>query len=153
MNNEYEIQKLMNQYARYLDQAEFEKFGQLLGHARYIHPGNPDEVIFDKDPQGIAEFMRGHTKLQDDGTPGTLILVTNHIIDIDESGLTATGFCYNSLYHSNPGVSVDPMAIAHYEDKFEKADGKWRFSERRIVPRLMADLSGLAEEHALPPEG
>lgn len=55
--------------------------------------------------------------------------VHNHVIDLD--GDRATGFCQLELRTVEEGEAY--TAAGHYEDRFERVDGAWKFAARKLV--------------------
>jgi ketosteroid isomerase-like protein len=55
--------------------------------------------------------------------------VHNHVVELD--GDHATGFCSLELRTVEDGVAV--TAAGHYEDRFERVDGVWKFACRKLV--------------------
>ena len=55
--------------------------------------------------------------------------VHNHVIELD--GDRATGFCSLELRSVENGEAM--TAAGHYEDRFEREDGVWKFAHRKLV--------------------
>ena len=55
--------------------------------------------------------------------------VHNHVVELD--GDHATGFCSLELRMVENGEAV--TAAGHYEDRFEREHGLWKFAHRKLV--------------------
>jgi ketosteroid isomerase-like protein len=55
--------------------------------------------------------------------------VHNHVVDLD--GDQATSFCSLELRMVENGEAV--TAAGHYEDRFQRVDGVWKFAHRKLV--------------------
>jgi len=55
--------------------------------------------------------------------------VHNHVIELD--GDRATGFCSLELRTVENGEAI--TGAGHYEDAFERVDGDWKFSHRKLI--------------------
>ncbi len=55
--------------------------------------------------------------------------VHNHVVELD--GDRATGFCSLELRMVENGEAV--TAAGHYEDRFERENGLWKFAHRKLV--------------------
>jgi len=63
--------------------------------------------------------------------------VHNHIIEID--GDHARGTCTLELRGVSDGTSQ--IGAGHYEDEFQRLDGRWKFSHRNLILYHMVPLS------------
>ncbi len=62
--------------------------------------------------------------------------VHNHIIEVD--GDTATGICYLDLRSVRDGKSM--MGAGHYNDRYVRIDGEWKFQSRSLTLRHFVPL-------------
>ena len=58
---------------------------------------------------------------------------------LDDANNTATAACTFTVVQAIEG-SIQPVLAGRYDDRFERADGKWRFAERVVDPDLVGDL-------------
>ena len=102
--------------------------------------------------------MAGHEGLQDNGalllswqrmirlypcgTPRTKHLITNPIIETDGDVATCRS-CYTVL-QSTESFPLQIIASGRYHDRFERAEGKWRFIYRDYT---LLDLQGDLSRH------
>ena len=143
----YEIQKLLYRYCYHLDRGDFENMAALFHAATLITPGGG---TVERDPAAIVAMYREYTRIYPEtGTPRTRHMVANPIIDLDDSGTSATCHSYIVVFQATDVLSLQPVIAGHNLDRFEKVDGKWRYAEREIVSELFGDLS----QHMLQPFG
>ena len=78
-------------------------------------------------------------------------MVSNIIIEVDESGGTATSRSYNTTLQQVPGHSIEIIATARYFDSFELSGNAWRFSRRVIrhasIDGVHRDFTGDMSRH------
>ncbi|MGO8860091.1 MAG: nuclear transport factor 2 family protein [Acidimicrobiales bacterium] len=140
-----EITALVNSYALLLDGGDMDAVTALFSHSawRSERAGSPggERVL-----HGSEEVrpIYAQIKIYDDGTPRTKHLLTNLTIDLKPGAGTATSHCYwTVLQNLEQGGPIDIILSGQYVDKFEKAQGTWRFAERFIK----VDLNGDASAH------
>ncbi len=82
-----------------------------------------------------------------DGIPSTKHVISNVTVDLDGTS-TAAARSYFTVLQARPDLPLQPIIAGRYHDRFERADGTWRFTDRQIIPDLLGDLS-----HHLRPVG
>jgi hypothetical protein len=152
-----QIRNLIHRYSEAVDLGRFEVLDELFADAtvRMVtgsgEPGAPIEG------RTISRTFGAGIILYPDGTPRNRHLVTNTIIDVDESAGRATARSYNTTLQQVPGRDIEIIATARYEDTFLLAGGRWRFSERVIrhssLDGVHRDFIGDMSRHtrSLPP--
>jgi hypothetical protein len=132
------VSRLIFQYADRLDRGDYEGVADLLAHAEVSSRGS---VLRGREAV-LAMYERSTRRHPGDGTPLTQHVTTNLMIDVDEAGRTASCQSYFTVLQAVPGaLALQPIVAGRYEDKFEQANGEWRFSARAIEVRLVGDLS------------
>jgi hypothetical protein len=92
----------------------------------------------------VAALFESTTRRYDDGTPRTAHVITNPIVEIaDDRAEVRSRFTV--LQQKPGGGTLEPIIGGAYLDRFERVDGRWRFSSRAMEPRLFGDLG----EHLL----
>ena len=143
-----EITKLLYQYADYIDSGELESVAAMFAHARIIGvTADCGESVVEGQDSVLAMYQNFTRIYADSGTPHTLHVTTNVIVDIDESGSSASSKSYAVVFQAVDGLPLQPIIGVRYFDAFAKSDNQWRFSERKIVSTLIGDLS----QHLLTP--
>ncbi|MFF7992179.1 nuclear transport factor 2 family protein [Kitasatospora xanthocidica] len=82
-------------------------------------------------------MFRDTVILYADGTPRTQHVVTNVAVETDEQAGTATALSYVAVLQSLPGLTLQFIAVGRYE----RRDGQWRFTERRVRITVIGDVS------------
>jgi hypothetical protein len=131
------IRNLLGEYCERIDAGDLPGVGELFAHG----------VLADADGRelaagagAVAAFYEAGTLLHD-GSPRTKHLVTNVVLEIDETaGRAAARSSYLVLQQVGDGA-LQPIITGRYHDTFEMAEGGWRFAERRFLVDLVGDLS------------
>ncbi len=129
------ITALVMSYADRIDGGDLDGVAALFEHATWR--GDATGQVL----HGAAEARRvyDHVVLYD-GIPRTKHVITNLVIDIDDGGTTASARCsFTVLQGVMPGEPIQVILCGRYLDRFEKADGGWRFTDRRFAPDLIGD--------------
>ena len=133
-----EIENLLYIYAERIDLVDLEGGADLFSDAVITAPGA------EPGPAGreaaLAIYAKS-TRLYENGTPNTKHVTTNAIIEVDEEAGVATSRAYFTVFQALPDFPLQPIIAGRYHDRFERVDGHWRFSERKMIPELMGDLS------------
>jgi 3-phenylpropionate/cinnamic acid dioxygenase small subunit len=132
-----QIRALIHRYAELLDAGDLAAVGRLFDHARYGSGDGPLGL----DGPGVARMQQEIIILYEDGTPRTKHVTSNVTIEVDEEAGRARSRAYYTVFQQAPGHALEPIVAGRYHDRFERADGAWRFSERRIFVDLVGDLS------------
>ncbi len=135
-----EILNLIHLYAERMDLGDFDGAAALFEHAQII-VGDDGESL---DSGDILEVWRGLVILYDDGTPRTKHVTTNPILEVDEERGVAQCRSYYTVFQQTATLSLQAIVAGRYHDRFERVDGKWRFSERDY---RMMDLMGDVSHH------
>lgn len=130
------IENLIITYTHLVDAGDFVGLGALLADATFIGSDAPVSG-----PGAIETMFRGTVILYGDGTPRTKHLASNIIIDLDDDGESATARSYVTVLQAPPGLTLQTIAAGRYHDRFERRDGRWRFTERRVHIDLVGDLT------------
>jgi ketosteroid isomerase-like protein len=131
------ITALVYRYAELIDAGDLDGVAALFEHATW-GAGTRTERL-----QGAEAVRRGYggVILYDDGTPHTKHVITNLVVDVDGSSTQAVARSYFTVLQATDEIPLQPIIAGRYEDRFDKVDGTWRFSERIIHPDLHGDLS------------
>lgn len=137
-----QIQHLVAEYSERVDSGDLDGVADLLAAAGFGTATGP--LVTGR--ENILGLYRQTVRIYDDGTPRTRHLVTNLVVDVDESGSSATARSYWTVMQAPPGKSIEPILCGRYRDRFTFDGARWSFSERRIVTDLVGDAGG----HLLP---
>jgi hypothetical protein len=137
MSDLTEISALIHSYAILLDQSDMDAVSALFEHATWrSEPG--DTVL-----RGSAEVRPVYEQLKvPEGGPRTKHLLANLTVEVEPDASTASAHCYwTVLQNVCAGEPITMIFSGQYTDKFDKVDGKWRFTDRLITTDLTGDLS------------
>jgi hypothetical protein len=134
------IPNLLYAYAMRFDDGDFEGAAALFDKGGVVAGGRS---IAGR--ANILAMWRQWVKTYD-GKPLTRHITTNPIIDLDESGTTATCQSQWTVIQAAPGFPLQIVASGRYRDSFAcDADG-WHFTCREYV---QTDLVGDSSAHTL----
>jgi hypothetical protein len=135
------INKLINRYAQYADNGDFESLAAHYARCKLIFP-NGD--VFDVAARGPTAYLDWYNRLirvyPERRTPKTRRMVGTIIID-DDGPNRATSQCCIICFQATDKLPLQPIAAATLYDRFEKTDGAWWLVERREDLELVGDLS------------
>ncbi|MFJ7495116.1 nuclear transport factor 2 family protein [Streptomyces sp. NPDC097727] len=131
------ITNLIAEYAELVDTGDLAGVGELFEDALFIGSGAP---VPGRDG-GVEKMLRDSVILYEDGTPRTHHVTTNIAVDVDEETGTATARSYVTVFQALPDFPLQPVAAGRYSDRFERRDGRWRFTERRVRIQMVGDVS------------
>jgi hypothetical protein len=77
------------------------------------------------------------------GPKGTKHLVTNVIVEVDESGDSASARSGFTVLQATGAMPLQPIIAGRYHDGFRRIDDAWRFVSRRYIVDLFGDAAGL----------
>lgn len=137
-----EIKNLLYQYADHLDSGDLQSVAAMFTHSKMIGVATDGSESTTEGAEAVLATYQTFTRIYaDNGTPHTKHMTSNVIVEVDESGLRASSKAYAVVFQSVDDFPIQPIIGVRYYDKFEKVDGRWRFSERKIVSDLFGDLS------------
>ncbi len=144
------IKNLIYQYAHHIDNGDLDSVAAMFAQGKVVAV---DEEGMGTDIVGSAAILalyRSFTRIYDDtGTPHTMHMTSNVVVDVAPGALTASAGSYAMVFQALPDFPLQPIIGVHYYDQFARVDGNWHFSERRIDTRLAGNLS----RHLLKPAG
>jgi SnoaL-like domain len=90
----------------------------------------------------VRALYEATTMRYEDGTPRTKHVTTNVVVEIDDAGEEATARSYFTVLQAVPGhLALQPIVAGRYRDRFERAEGRWRFTGRHMLVDLVGDVS------------
>lgn len=130
------IENLLATYAELVDDGDFAGLGTLLASATFTGSGAP---VSGSD--AIEKLFHDTVILYEDGTPRTQHVLSNCAIEVDEQAGTAVSRSYVTVLQALPDLPMQPIAGGRYHDRFERREGQWFFLERRVLIKLVGDVS------------
>lgn len=137
-----EIEALIQRYAQLIDDGDFAGLGHLFSHGRIVLE---DGTVLAEGSHAVTRLYETTTRLHDDGTPRTLHLTTNVVVEVDPDGHHARARSYFTVLQQTATVPLQPIAAGRYRDRFElptEEEGarQWRFRERMLLPLFFGDV-------------
>jgi 3-phenylpropionate/cinnamic acid dioxygenase small subunit len=139
VNDAVAIANLVARYAELVDAGDLAGVGALFAHATY-RAAVGDQVFTSTGADEVTRTMTSMVRTYD-GVPATRHVMSNLIIDVDEADGQATCRSTYTVLQAAPGQVLQPILTGRYQDRFERADGSWRFTDRLIHADLIGDLS------------
>lgn len=133
------IENLLFSYAERMDAGDFTGVGELFAKGRILGPTG--DVLGTGQDEVKAIYERS-TRLYEDGSPMTQHLTTNVIFDFGSDGQMASTRSRFTVMQALPDFPLQCIITGNYEDRFDHDESEgWAFTERRMKPKLMGDLS------------
>jgi len=130
------VENLIARYAELVDDGDFAGLGALLADATFTGSGEP---VRGRD--AVEKMFRDTLIVYADGTPRTQHVTTNVAVEVDEQAGTAVARSYVTVLQALPDFPLQPVAAGRYHERFERRDGQWHFTERRVRITLVGDVS------------
>ena len=132
------ITNLLYRYAELMDGGDLDGAAALFHHARIRTRGS--EALIDW--QQLRAIWASHVIIYPCGTPRTRHVVSNPIIELDDSGARASVRSCYTVYQAAPDFPLQIIAGGRYHDEMERVEGVWRFCFRDYsLLDLIGDLS------------
>ena len=138
-DSQSEIESLIHLYAERIDRGDFEGVADLFADAVIRAPGRAAGARGREAVQALYESTT--RRYPDDGTPHTQHVTSNVRVEVDEAADRASARSCFTVLQALPDLPLQPIIAGRYHDQFERVDGRWRFSERLMLPDLYGDLS------------
>lgn len=137
-----EIKNLIYRYAHDIDNGDLDAVAAMFADGKIVAV---DEEGMGTDIVGAAAVLalyRSFTRIYEDNhTPHTLHMTSNVVVDVAQGAETATAKSYAMVFQALADFPLKPIIGVRYYDQFIRAEGTWRFCERRIDTHLTGDLS------------
>jgi len=131
-----EVRNLLGEYCERIDAGDFVGVGALFEHGALADDSGRELA---RGAEAVAAFYAAGTLLHD-GSPRTKHLVTNTVLDVDDTERRATARSSYLVLQQVGSGPLQPIITGRYHDSFERRDGAWRFVERRFFVDLVGDL-------------
>jgi hypothetical protein len=137
-----EIRNLIYQYADYIDRGDLHSVAEMFREGRIVAAAGDGGESEIKGEEAIYGMYSAFTRIYaDDGTPHTMHMTTNVIVDVDADGQGASARSYAVVMQAVDDFPLQPIIGVRYYDRFAKSGEQWRFSQRKIETLLAGDLS------------
>jgi hypothetical protein len=132
MSDVEQIRDLMFRYAELFDTGQFDEFAALFEHGRW-HKAEPGAAA-------ARRWIDDNVQLYG-GRPHTKHVTTNVVVDVDEEAGTATASAYVTIFQAVSDFPLQPIFSGRYQDRLTRLDGRWWWTERRVIGDLYGDIS------------
>lgn len=136
MSDRDEIVDLIHEYARRIDDGDFDGVGALFADGAVC---GPDGAPIAEGAEAVAALYAATTRRFDDGTPHSHHVTTNVSVTVD--GDTATARSYFTVFQATDGIPLQPIVAGRYADTFARGGDGWSFRRRVMDLRLVGDVS------------
>lgn len=144
MSPETRITNLLYHYAELMDAGQLEAVAALFDHADVrLGDGN---IVHGAAP--MLEQWRAFVRIHPCGTPRTKHLITNAIVEVDDTAGTASCRSYYTVLQQTDALPLQAICAGRYHDTFIRQDGAWRFATRDYS---LFDMAGDLSQHLLLP--
>lgn len=137
MSEHRAIERLLYRYADLIDAGDFAGVGQLFARGKIIAAGG----VAMQGAAAVQEMYESFTRRYDCGTPRTQHLMGNVCIDIDADGQGAAATLRFTVFQALEDFPLQAIIAGRYQDRFARDAEGWYFTERRMQPELVGDLS------------
>ena len=135
MNSSHQIEHLLLEYARRIDNGDFVGIGELFSRGKII----VDDSTHIEGPDAVSSMYTNTTRRYEDGTPRTHHVTTN--IEIHIIGSSAESSSYFTVFQGMKDFPLQAIITGQYFDSFHLFDDRWWFSSRKIEIRQIGDVS------------
>ena len=138
LNATDEITNLIYRYDEHVDRGRFADAAALFADATVVYEGR---AITTTGAPELEAFLHASDRLYPDGTPRTLRLRTNVIVDVDDDERHASAFSFFTMFQEAAGFPLQVILAGVTRDRFDHTAEGWRFAARSVEIRLTGDLS------------
>ena len=132
-----EIANLIYEYDEHVDRGRFAEAAALFANATVVYEGRG---VSTTGADELEAFLHRSDRVYPDGTPRTLRLRTNVIVDLDDE-YAASAFSFFTMFQEAPGFPLQVILAGATRDRFVRGDDGWQFTDRSVEIRLSGDLS------------
>lgn len=134
-------------YAELIDAGDFDGLGEMFEHAAITTEGAAD--VEHQGRYAITSMYADWTLRYDDGTPRTKHVLTNPIVDVDDTSATVRS--YFTVFQQTGPLALQPIIAGRYRDELGVIDGAWRFTRKHMITDLIGNLSAHLAHPIAPP--
>jgi len=136
------IKNLIYQYAHHIDNGDLDAVAAMFDQGRVVAVDGQGRDTSIVGAEAVLALYRSFARIYDDnGTPHTLHMTSNVLVDVEGSGGSASAISYAMVFQALEEFPLQPIIGVRYYDRFARTGAGWRFAERRIDTRLVGDLS------------
>ncbi len=133
-----QIRNLLGRYCERMDGGDFAGLAELFAAATLA---DEQGTVFATGAEQMQRMWERQTLLHD-GSPRTRHVTANPVIDVDESGGTASCTSSYVVFQGTDRLPLQPVVTGRYADTFARGeDGRWHWTQRRYAVDHVGDLS------------
>ncbi len=137
-----EIKALIYRYAHHLDNGDLDQVAAMFSDGKLVTTDDGGAVVEIAGAGAVKALYGAFTRLYpDDGTPHTLHMTSNVVVEVEEGAQRASASSYAVVFQAVEDFPLQPIIGVRYFDAFQKSGRHWRFRERRIQTHLVGNLS------------
>lgn len=133
------VERLIHEQFDASDRGDLDRQADLLSGARVRYVDGPNVLLDVNDRESLYGALKAITPTTADGTPHTHHVVSNVVVDVEDSLERATARFYTTVFRATEGFPLQPTACGVFHDTFDCVDGTWRFVDRVGAMRLAGD--------------
>jgi hypothetical protein len=138
-----QILNLLYELDEHIDMGRFDAAADVFADATLsVHGG--DLTVRGRDE--VAAFLRRSIRLHDDGTPKTVHLTVNPVVDVDDTAGTASAQTFFTVFHASDEVPLQPVLGGANFDTFRRTERGWQLASRVVQVRLTGNIAPLVPE-------
>lgn len=141
MDDARKIENLIYTYANLLDGGDLDGVAELFRHGRIRQSPDAPADASVEGVEAVHAMYANSTRIYPNGRPRTRHLTTNVMIEVEDGADTATSRSTATVLQQTDTLKLQPIIVCHYQDSFQKIDGKWWFDTRVMDVDLIGDLS------------
>jgi 3-phenylpropionate/cinnamic acid dioxygenase small subunit len=131
-----QIENLIFRYARYVDTAQWEDLGRLFAAAQVTANKTDLKLV---GAEAVRDYWKSINRQYENGTLCTHHVVTNLEMEEISGGEVSVRSCF-TVFQATPKLPLQPIACGRYQDRFDKAEGVWRFRSKHIEVTLVGEM-------------
>ena len=137
--DEEQIRALIGAYAERLDAGDLDGVAALFEHGVFRSARGRDPLV---GREAVCRQYEPVILYPDDhfgASPRTKHVLGNIVVEVQDAAAAAR--CTFTVLQAVPPGPVQAVLAGRYEDRFDRVNGSWRFTERVVHPDLFGDLS------------
>lgn len=138
MDHHRAIEALLYRYAELIDAGDFAGIGRLFARGQIMAPAV--NAVF-RGAAAVQGMYETATRRYACGTPRTQHVMSNLNITLDADARGASASLRFTVFQALEDFPLQAIIAGRYQDRFARDEAGWYFTERRMQPELIGDLS------------
>lgn len=133
----FEIAELLARYSAAVDDGDFAAVGALFAGGELR---DAEDRVVAAGAAAVTDLFAATTQRHGSGTPETVHLVTNLVVEPQHDGSAVARSRFLVLQQVGSGA-LEPIVTGRYVDRLERDQGEWVFRSRRMEPAIWGDVA------------